>query len=76
MVPAFEIMSVTPAIRNMIRDNKVHQIDGLIATSAKDDMISMDMSLMNLCKQGIITKGNCADLRIHPENAEKKGYKK
>ena len=39
MVPAFEIMSVTPAIRNMIRDNKVHQIDGLIATSAKDDMI-------------------------------------
>lgn len=42
MVPAFEIMSVTPAIRNMIRDNKVHQIDGLIATSAKDDMISME----------------------------------
>lgn len=74
MVPAFEIMSVTPAIRNMIRDNKVHQIDGLIATSAKDDMISMDMSLMNLCKQGIY-KGNCADLRIQSGNAEKKAIK-
>ena len=30
LIPVFEIMEVTPAIRNMIRENKVHQIDGLI----------------------------------------------
>lgn len=41
LVPAFEIMVMTPAISNMIRDNKVHQIDGIIYTSAKEDMISM-----------------------------------
>ena len=72
MVPAFEIMSVTPAIRNMIRDNKVHQIDGLIATSVKDDMISMDMSLMNLCKQGIITKETALTYASNPEMLKKR----
>lgn len=38
MVPAFEIMTVTPAIRNMIRDNKVPQIDGLLYSSNREDM--------------------------------------
>ena len=72
MIPVFEIMTVTPAIRNMIRDNKVHQIDGLIATSAKDDMISMDMSLMNLCKQGIITKETALTYASNPEMLKKR----
>lgn len=40
VAPAFEIMTVTPAIRNMIRDNKIPQIDGLLYSSAKPDMIS------------------------------------
>ena len=71
-VPVFEIMTITPAIRNMIRDNKVHQIDGLIATSAKDDMISMDMSLMNLCKQGIITKETALTYASNPEMLKKR----
>lgn len=56
MVPALEIMTVTPAIRNMIRDNKIPQIDGIIYSSMKEDMISMDGSLLNLYKQGIITR--------------------
>ena len=72
MVPAFEIMSVTPAIRNMIRDNKVHQIDGLIASSAKADMISMDTSLLNLCKQGAITKETALTYASNPEMLKKR----
>ena len=34
LIPAFEVMTVNPAISTMIRDNKIHQIDGVIATSA------------------------------------------
>jgi twitching motility protein PilT len=56
MVPAFEIMIMTPAISNMIRDNKTHQIEGIIYTSAKEDMISMDNSLLRLFKSGQITR--------------------
>lgn len=56
LVPALEIMTVTPAIRNMIRDNKIPQIDGVIYSSMKEDMISMDGSLLNLYKQRIISR--------------------
>lgn len=72
MVPAFEIMTVTPAIRNMIRDNKVHQIDGIIYSSAKDDMISMDSSLLKLCKDGIITRDTALTYASNPEMLGKK----
>ena len=47
MVPAFEVMTVTPAIRNMIRDNKIPQIDGTVYSANKEDMHSMDYSLNN-----------------------------
>ena len=72
VIPALEIMTVTPAIRNMIRDNKVHQIDGLIYSSAKDDMISMDSSLLKLCKQGLITKETALKYATNPEMLSKK----
>lgn len=67
VVPAFEIMTVTPAIRNMIRDNKVHQIDGLIYSSAKEDMISMDSSLLKLFKEGRIDKNTALAYATNPE---------
>ena len=55
-IPVFEVMRLNPAIRNMIRDNKVHQIDGVIASSAHEHMLSMDQSLLELYKQRKITK--------------------
>ena len=56
VIPAFEIMTVTPAIRNMIRENKVPQIDGVVYSSNREDMISMDSSLLKLYQEGKITK--------------------
>ena len=55
VAPAFEIMTVTPAIRNMIRENKVYQIDGFIQ-SAGASMISMDASLLKLYQAKRITR--------------------
>lgn len=72
VVPALEIMTVTPAIRNMIRDNKVHQIDGLIYSSMKEDMISMDASLMNLCKEGTISRDTALKYATNPDMLGKK----
>ena len=46
VIPVFEVMRLTPAIRNMIRDNKLHQIEGVIASSSQDQMRSMDYSLV------------------------------
>ena len=72
MVPAFEIMTVTPAIRNMIRDNKVHQIEGLIYSSTKDDMISMDGSLLKLYKNKVISREAALAHATNPDMLGKK----
>ncbi len=67
MVPAFEIMTMTPAIRNMIREDKVHQIDGVIYSSHDKSMISMDESIKKLLSEGIISKETAERYAIHPE---------
>lgn len=56
MIPAFEIMTVTPAIRNMIRDKKIPQIEGILYSAVSPTMVSMDSSLLNLYKAGKITR--------------------
>ncbi|QCX32720.1 type IV pilus twitching motility protein PilT [Caloramator sp. E03] len=54
-VCALEIMVATPAIRNLIREGKTHQIDSAVQTGGKYGMKTMDMSLVELYKKGIIT---------------------
>lgn len=65
--PAFEIMFFNNAIRNMIRESKTHQIDSVIATGQGEGMISMDASLLNLYKDGKITRENAI---IYSSNSE------
>lgn len=54
-VPATEIMIASPAIRNLIREGKTHQIPSMIQTSAAMGMMSMDQCLRDLYMKGIIT---------------------
>lgn len=72
LVPAFEIMTVTPAIRNMIRDNKIPQMDGIIYASTSEDMVAMDTSLSRLFKNGIITQETALAFATNPEMLSKK----
>lgn len=55
-VVALEVMVTTPAIRNLIRENKTYQIQNIIQTSSKIGMQSMDQELVNLFRQGKISK--------------------
>ena len=71
-VPVFEIMTITPAIRNMIRDNKVPQIDGIVYSSNKEEMHSMDFGLLNLYKEGRITEETALSYASNPEMLKKK----
>lgn len=56
LAPAFEIMHVTSAVRTMIREGKVHQIDTVIASSAAAGMVGMDASLLDLYQKGVISE--------------------
>ena len=54
-VPAFEIMLATPAIRNMIRERKTHQIYGAIQTGADMGMQTLDNHLLELYRSGLVS---------------------
>ncbi len=54
-VAAREIMIMTPAISNMIREGKTHMIYGALDTGAKHGMIPMDKSLAELVRTGIVS---------------------
>lgn len=53
---AVEMMTGTTAIRNLIRENKIHQIPGTMQVSQKDGMQTMDMALVDLVNRGIVTR--------------------
>ncbi len=54
-IAASEILVVTPAARNIIREGKTHQLDSVIQTGADDGMQSMDRTLVELIHSGTIT---------------------
>lgn len=58
LVPAFEIMLVNSAVRNMIRESKVHQIDNVIYSSGNEGMVSMDADILRLYRAGVISREN------------------
>lgn len=64
MVLATEVMMVTPAIRNLIREGKQYQINNLIQGGRSDGMQSLERDLASLCKENIIDE-NEARLRAH-----------
>ncbi len=53
---AYEVMVTTPAIKNLIREGKNHQIQTSIQTGVKFGMQTMDQSIMELYKKGLISK--------------------
>lgn len=55
-VAAIEVMVATPAIRNLIREGKTYQINSQLQTGARFSMQTMDGSLANLYKRGLITQ--------------------
>lgn len=70
--PAFEIMFLNNAIRNMIRESKIHQIDGVIATSQDEGMMSMDNSIIGLYRKGLVSKENAIAYSSNSELMAKK----
>jgi len=56
LVAAYEMMVVTPAIQNLIRENKTYRIDSSIQTGRKHGMFLLDESLFRLWRDGVCDK--------------------
>jgi twitching motility protein PilT len=71
LIPAFEIMLLTPAISNLIRENKTHQIPSVIQTSSAQGMCSLDSYLLRLYEQGLISLKEALIYATNPEMLKK-----
>ena len=65
-VAALEVMIGTTAVRNLIREGKVHQLPGTIQVSQKDGMQTMDMALQSLVSRGIVAKEEAQTKSMNP----------
>ncbi len=63
-VAATEIMVTNPAVRNIIREGKSHQLDAVIQTGAEQGMQTMDRTLVDLVQKGIITYDNAYEVAV------------
>jgi len=70
-VAAVEVMVANSAIRNLIRENKAHQMNSIIQTSADEGMQTMDQALRDLVRQSLITYEVAMERAQNPQELEK-----
>ena len=71
MVPAVEILLATPAVRNLIRENRTFEIRNVIETSRAMDMTTLDHSLAQLYFNGVISRDDAISQALYPEQLER-----
>ena len=71
-IPVFEVMTVNPAIQNLIRDGRTHQIDNAIYSGNGQNMLSMDSELQRLVREKKITRDTALLYAVNPETLSKR----
>lgn len=66
LIPACEVLLNSPAVANLIRENKIHEIPLVIETSTEMGMISLNRSLADLVKRKEITLENALNYSLNP----------
>lgn len=66
LIPACEIMTYTPAVANLIRENKIHELPLVIETSTEKGMISLNRALAGLVKRKEISLENALSYSLNP----------
>lgn len=70
-IGAFEILLATPAVRNLIREQKTFELHSIMQLNTKDGMQTLDNALVNLLRAGIITKEEALTKSSSPERLNK-----
>ena len=71
MIPGVEILTCTPAVRNLIRENRIYEIQNVIETSRALGMQTMDTAIKQLYFNGKISKEDAIAMAHHPEKLER-----
>lgn len=67
LIPAYELLIANAAVRNLIRENKVHEVDLVIDTSSQEGMVSLNRSLVDLLRTGDITIETALNYSLNPD---------
>ncbi len=70
-VASAELLIATPAVRNIVREGKSHQLDAVIQTGAEHGMQSMDKTLVNLIHSGTITYDEARNVAVDVEELDR-----
>ncbi len=70
LVPAYELLIANTAVRNLIRENKIHELDLVIETSAEQGMVSLNQSLLSLVRSGETNLENAIAFSLNPKELE------
>lgn len=70
LIPVVEVLIANPAVRNLIRENKVHELDMVIETSSDEGMMSLNRALVELVRKGEITVENAVTYSINSAELE------
>jgi len=70
LIPAYEILLSTPAVRNLVRENKIHELDLVIETSGEAGMMSFNRSLVDLVRRGEITMESALAFSLNPKELQ------
>lgn len=71
LIPAYELLINNNAVANLIRENRIHEINAVIETSSQQGMIDMNRSLADLVRAGEITVENAYLYSINSKNLER-----
>lgn len=67
LIPAYELLIVNTAVRNLIREARTHEIDIVVETSSEDGMVSLNSSLLNLVRQSEISLDSAMTFSMRPK---------
>lgn len=70
MVAAYEVLVATPPVRNLIKEDKTHQLRNSLLTGARDGMVTLEQSLSALVQEGVISHEEAVARSLYPRDIE------
>jgi twitching motility protein PilT len=70
MVAAYEVLVANPAVRNLIKEGKTHQLRNSLLTGSREGMVTLEQSLSVLVQAGIVTAEDATARSLYPKDIE------
>lgn len=70
LIAAHEVLVATPAVRNLIKEGKTHQLRNSLVTGTRDGMFTLEQSLSSLVQEGIVSVEEASARSLYPKDIE------